>query len=112
MRVVLLLQPVQEGESEIEIGQDSQFRTSRGDRYGIDTAARLGSYHTHTHSLQASTMSGIYNAIRPLLPQSSLLAGVVALIGFIAGSVIVNVVLQLVGVPVVAFDTLLCAYLS
>lgn len=50
-------------------------------------------------------MSGIYNAIRPLLPQSSLLAGVVALVAFIAGSVIVNVILQLVGVPVVAFDT-------
>ncbi|KAK9893592.1 cytochrome P450 [Cystobasidium minutum MCA 4210] len=40
-------------------------------------------------------MSSIYHTIRPLLPESSLLAGVAALGGFIAISVVVNVVLQL-----------------
>lgn len=41
-------------------------------------------------------MSSIYHTIRPLLPESPALAAVVALGGFIAASVVINVIMQLV----------------
>lgn len=41
-------------------------------------------------------MSGLYNSIRPMLPENALLAGVVASLALVAGAVFVNVVQQLV----------------